>query len=213
MKLHRINLGNASKGFTIIELLMATAVFGAILLVITTAILQISRVYYKGITQAKTQNATRNISDIIGQGIQFSGGQVTLTNTSPTAGSSYAFCINNQQYSYTLGYQLSDSPTSSQTYHGLVVRDTACTSATPAQNVRSSTVDGRELLDPNMRLSNLVVQQVTTGVYKVTVKVVYGDDDLVKNNRGTNATCQNFRSGTQFCAVAELTTIVTKRVK
>lgn len=206
----------SGKGFTVIELLVATAVFGTVLVVVTTGVMQLSRVYYKGITERNTQNTAREIMDRISQGIQFNGGNATETNTSPTPGNSYAFCVGNQQYSYTVGYQVSDSPSPSkfQSYHGLVVNDVAgCTSSTPAQNVRVSAVSGRELLAPNMRLANLQVTNVGADLYRVSVRIVYGDDDILNNPTATNASCQGVRAGTQFCAISDLTTVVTKRVE
>jgi prepilin-type N-terminal cleavage/methylation domain-containing protein len=210
---HLRRLRSDAKGFTIVELMIATAVFGTVLLIVTIAILQFTRVYYKGATQANTQDTARAVMDRISQAIQFNGGTVTQTPASPSPGSSYAFCIGNQQYSFTTGTQLVDSPTSSQTYHALVVNDAAgCTSSTPAQNVRGATVSGRELLAPKMRLSKIEVTNVGTNLYKVSVRVVFGDDDLLSNPTGANAACKGTQ-GTQFCAVSDITTVVTKRVE
>jgi prepilin-type N-terminal cleavage/methylation domain-containing protein len=212
--IRRHKIAYKSEGFTIIELLVSTLVFGVVLLIITTAILQISRVYYRGITEAKAQNATRNIVDTLAQNIQFNGGNVTPTPPNPTAGASYAFCIGNQQYSYTLGYQLADNPTSAQTYHALVNQNLpGCVSSSPAQNVRNQTVTGRELLGPSMRLAKLEVTSLTDTLYKISVRVVYGDDDLLTNPNAADANCIAQRAGTQFCASSELTTIVAKRVE
>ncbi len=196
------------------EVMIATIVFGVVLIVITSAIMEFTRVYYRGVTEGNVQDTTRTITDLISQGIQFNGGGVTPTNGSPTAGSSYAFCVGNQQYSYTVGYEVSDSPTSSQTYHGLVVNDVAgCTASTPAQNVRNSSVSGRELLAPNMRLSRLQVTNVGGNLYKISIRVMYGDDDLLSSPNAATASCKNIRFGTQFCAAADITTTVVKRVE
>lgn len=209
-----MRLGGRAEGFTIMELMVATGVFGVVLLLITTAVLQISRVYHKGITEAKVQNTTRNIADTIAQNIQFNGGNVTQTPADPTSGSSYAFCVGNQQYSYVLGYQLADNPTSTQTPHVLAEYNLpGCTSASQPQNMRGNKISGRELLAPSMRLSRLSVTDVGRNLYKVNVRVVFGDDDLLEDPNGSNASCKNQRAGTQFCAVSELTTIVTKRVE
>ncbi|MET1033163.1 MAG: prepilin-type N-terminal cleavage/methylation domain-containing protein [Candidatus Saccharimonadales bacterium] len=211
-----------SKGFTLVELMIATAVFGMVLLVIATAIINLSRLYYKGLTETKVQAATRTILDTVSQSIQFNGGAVTATAASPTPGNSYAFCVGNTQYSYTVGYQLADAPTSGQTYHGVVAQDVAgCTSSTPAQNVRVSSVVGREMLFPNMRLTKLEVLPVGA-YYVINIRVVYGDDDLLyspSNPSDTSgflradASCKNIRSGSQFCSVSDTTSVVTKRVE
>jgi Tfp pilus assembly protein PilW len=197
-------------GFTIVELMIATMVFGMVLLVVTTAILQITRIYYKGITQARTQSVARSAMDMISQGIQFSGGSVTST-----PGSYNTFCVGNKQYSFVLGKQVTEStPNSLQTYHALVVDDEpGCTSSTAASPMSTAVTTGRELLDPSMRLSKMSVQNIGTKLYKVTIKVVYGDDDLLNNPTADNANCKNATVGTQFCAVSELTTVVTKRVE
>jgi hypothetical protein len=184
-------------------------------MVITTAILQITRVYYRGITETKTQNATRSIIDVISQGIQFNGGNITTTPASPTPGTSYAFCVGGKQFSYTTGYQLTDGTAgTNQSNHVLMLNGVAgCTSSSPAQNVTGGSVSGRELMEPGMRLSNIQVSMVSANVYKVQVRVVSGDDDVLNNPTATNASCKGLRIGSQFCAVSELTTTVVKRVQ
>jgi prepilin-type N-terminal cleavage/methylation domain-containing protein len=205
---------NNQAGFTIVELMIATAVFGVILLIVTIAILQFSRVYYKGVTENNTQDTARSIVDQIGQAIQFNGGIVTQTATNPSVGTSYGFCVGNQQYSYAIGTQLTDtSPASNQRYHGLVANQiSGCTSSTTPQNMSSSSISGRELLSPKMRLSRLQVTNVGGNQYKVSVRVVYGDDDLLTNPTGSDASCKT-AEGSQFCAVSDITTIISKRVE
>lgn len=210
----RRTLRHDKRGFTIMELMIATMVFGVVLLVVTSAILQFTRVYYKGITETKVQDTARTIVDTIAQGIQFNGGNVTTTTTSPSPGASYAFCVGNIQYSYTTGYMLAESPSGSQTYHALVSNNIAgCTSSTPAQNVRSAGATGRELLAPNMRLAKMQVTSVGPNVYKISVRVVYGDDPILTNPNAATANCIGQRQGTQFCASSDITTTVVKRVQ
>jgi hypothetical protein len=201
-----------------------------VLLLITIGILQVARVYYKGITETNTQNAARNIIDTISQSIQFSGGNVTTAPGSVTPGTPFAFCIGNTLYSYTLGYQVDDSPSPAkyQTYHALVqssVSGAACSSSTAAQNVRLSAVTGKELLGPHMRLANLMIRPIAgTAAYDIRVRVVYGDDDLLFSPANPaapgntaailpDAKCKGVRAGTQFCAFADLSTVVQKRVE
>lgn len=211
----RSNISAGSSGFTIMELLIATVVFGVVLLVVSTAILQFTRVYYKGVTESNVQETARSITDVIAQGIQFSGGVVTSTPSGPTAGGSNAFCIGDRQYSYQVGHQLTDgTPTSTQKPHALVHADIAgCTSSTPPQNLSNAAVTGREMLAPKMRLARMEVASVSDNLYRVRVKVVYGDDDLLTNPTTADAKCRNIRAGTQFCAISDITTTVVKRVE
>jgi len=215
MKRVRIHQGQA--GFTLIELMIATMVFSVVLLMVTFGILQITRVYFKGVTESNTQNVARNIIDTISQAIQFSGGTVVETTSgTATPSAPKAFCIGDQQFVYALGWQLKDnSPNNTihQSYHGLVSDTVSNCNSTPAQNLDSPGISGRELLSPNMRITKLDVSQDSPGVYSVDVRVVYGDDDLLDNPTDPNATCQGVSAGTQFCSVSELSTIVVKRVQ
>lgn len=207
------------RGFTIVELLVALAVFSVVLVVVTAAIIQISRVYYKGITETKVQATARSVMDTISQGIQFGGGTISGTPSSVTPGSSYAFCIGNQEYSYRPGFKLTDNtPGAGETNYALMVRTTAGCSGSMPQNL-AGTPTGREMLAPNMRISNLVIRSVGSNLYQIQVRVVYGDDDqLVSPSgnaagaRGPDAGCRG-QAGRQFCAVSELNTTVVRRVK
>ena len=203
-------------GFTIMELLVATMVFAVVLLVVTGGILQIARVYYKGVTEASTQNTARSVMDTISQAIQFSGGTVTTTASSPVAGNAYAFCVGNQQFSYTLGWQAENGPDAAkhQSYHTLVQATiSGCSSSTAAQNVRNQTISGRDLIGPHMRLSDLTITNIAENQYKIQLRVVYGDDDLLNNPTTAAASCKGIQAGTQFCSVSELSTVVVKRVE
>ena len=205
-----------AKGFTIIELLIATAVFSIVLLVISAAIIQIGRIYYKGITSARTQEVTRSVIDDVSQTIQFTAGSIS----SGTG----ALCVGNQRYSFDLGKQRAGSQ------HSLVVDDASAGCSPVPQNLTGipAAPAGRELLGDKMRLANFAVSQVgTTNSYNVIIRVVYGDNDLlcsptVSGSCTSNAvmsdfakpdlTCKSIRSGTQFCAVSELSTIVERRL-
>lgn len=201
-----------SKGFTVVELLVATAVFGVILLVVSIAILQFTRVYYKGVTENQTQGAARAIIDQISQNIQFSGGAVTTT----TAGGD-AFCVSDNQFVYVLGKQVVDaSPSGAQTYHALVTRELAGCAGNPSRPpMNTASTSGKDLIPPKMRLARMEVSNVGgvgSGMYKVRVKVVYGDDDLLNNPTTVDAACKTKQPGYQFCAVSDITTVVTKRL-
>lgn len=61
------------KGFTIVELLIATSIFTTIVLLVTVGIVTMGRRYYKGLTTVRTQEAARSIESDISQMIQVSG--------------------------------------------------------------------------------------------------------------------------------------------
>jgi len=191
---------------------MATLVFSIILLLATLGILQVNRVYYRGVTEANTQNVARSIMDTISQGIQFSGGSVTPipTTASPTPGGTYYVCVNDQQFIYWPGYQLisgSGGLGTHQAHQALIQRTV---SGCP---IPSGIIVGRELLSPNMRVSNLQVSRVgASSLYRVEIRIVYGDEDVLSNPTSTTSTCNGVQAGNQFCSVSDLTTVVEKRI-
>jgi type II secretory pathway pseudopilin PulG len=214
---------SSSSGFTIVELLIATLVFSVVLVLITFGVIRFNQAYYKGVTQSDTQNVARAVMDNIAQSIQFSGDTVTSPIGTVGSGKSVGFCVGDQRYSYLLGWQLVDGSASvskHQTNHALSVDSPGNCSGMNAQNMQSAGVNGTELLSPHMRVAKLSVTSVagSNDLYKVDVRVVYGDDDLLESPSGIkpaatapDAQC-GVQSGSQFCAVSELSTVVQKRI-
>lgn len=210
-------------GFTIIELLIATLIFSLVLLLITVGIMTFTKVYFKGLNQSKVQNAARVIIETVGQAIQFSGGDVTVPIDARNANGSQGFCVADKRFSFLPGYQLVDAPPDAQldqTRHALVMDEPGNCGGLPAQDVRGNP-DGTELLSHGMRVSKLEVEQLSDSLYRVTVRIVYGDNDLLyspsnendpNGARAPDAACRFGFSGAQFCATSELSTIVNKRV-
>lgn len=199
------------QGFTIVELMMSTLVFSVILLMVTIGVLQVNRVYYKGVTEANTQNSARAIMDTISQAIQFNGGTVgpLPTIASPTAGTTYYVCVNNQQFIYKQGYQLvSGTPGANQTNQAFLQK-----TITGACGAPTTPLTGRELLSPNMRLSNLQITRIgTSNLYKIQVTVAYGEDGVMNNPTSLSPQCKGIRAGNQFCSISNLSTVVEKRI-
>jgi prepilin-type N-terminal cleavage/methylation domain-containing protein len=207
-------MSKRNRGFTIVELMIATLVFSVVLILITVGVLTFTKSYYQGINQSNTQNAARTIIESVSQAIQFSGDAVTTPITSNNG--SLGFCIGNQRYSYYLGGQLWDEGTPDaalhQVKHALVMDKSGSCAGLAAQDIQGATVAGEEMLQPRMRLSKLTVENLSGGLYKVTVRVVFGDDDLLNNPAGPDANCKVSISGSQFCAQSELSTIVKRRI-
>ncbi len=217
-KIHKLLIspeGNTQKGFTIIELLLSTTIFSIILLLCSAAIIQIGRTYTKGIIATRTQETARLIVDDISKAIQFNGDDFTLAAAN---GGYSGYCVGTKLISYKLNQKVTDSPV----VHAMMVSLPLGTCGV-AQNLGVVSPVGQEKLGTNMRLSFFSITPLTGGLYKVTVRVVYGDDDLLDDSLdafdvpgagdGVLDTCKNIRSGSQFCAVSELTSVIQKRVK
>lgn len=217
MSRRRIVLG--ADGFTIVELMIATAVFSVVLLLATSGLLQITRTYYKGVTEANTQNTARAVVDTVSRAIQFDGGAVQPTNGSSPR-TTYDFCVGNARFRYYLGSELATSPASGQTYHALLQDSTSgCTSGPDGATINSSSIscttatNCSELVSPNMRLSQFSVTSLGSNLYQVSVTVVYGDDVLLNSPTSSNPSCLGVQAGTQFCAISKISTTVLKRVE
>jgi prepilin-type N-terminal cleavage/methylation domain-containing protein len=182
------SLRHQSKGFTIIELLVATSVFSVILIVITTGIIRITQTYDKGINLVNTQNTARSIMDSIAQGIQFSGGMVSWPDTASAGG---VGCIGNQEYDFQLGPKLESGGTPDgtgdwQSSYALALNPNASNCTISAVPVSAPAASSSELLSPHMRLTKLGISRVSAAdsmdnLYAVSVTVVYGDYDLLCN--------------------------------
>jgi prepilin-type N-terminal cleavage/methylation domain-containing protein len=202
------------KGFTIVELMIASAVFSAILLLLTMGLLAVGRTYYKGVVTSRTQQVSRAILEDVSDSIRFNGG--TVAPSIVPNGLSRGVCVGGKRYSYELNKQLNEGVASQR--HVLVVDDLAtCSAGSTAQNMSSATPTGRELMSTRMRLSAFSVTQVGSGtdLWRITVRVASGEDDLLQDTDGDGVldTCRTLRSGSQFCAVSELSTVVQKRVR
>lgn len=192
------------RGFTIIELLIATVVFSLILLVITGAIVQFNKIYYKGIIISRTQERARAITQDIAQNLQFSRDY--------TPGASY-FCAGTRRFSYTLGKQLGVSGPNGSPH--VLVADTTSGGCSGGFNVAAPgalPAGATELLGENMQLVALNITSPSPDVYRISVRVVYGADGDFQGGNPANG-CRTLNFGGQFCAVAELTTTVSRRLK
>lgn len=206
------------KGFTIVELMIGTAVLSTILVLATVTMAGIGRLYYKGINQAKIQNAVRTIANDVVQNIQV-GSDVVVGPVSGSGASAQmkAYCIGKIRYSYIPGVKMGDTD-GGITYQHVFWRDTissGCSPANLAQGDPSSGyggVKGTELMSPNSRLTRFTISLTSQGTYGVDVAAAYGDGDLLDlTTNPNNPTCRG-DIGDQFCATASLQTKAVRRL-
>lgn len=233
-----------NRGFTIVELMMATMVFSIIMLIAAGTVVRFTNNFQKGITQSTTQSVTRGIVDTVSQQLQFVGSMSGFRHLGSPEGTTYkGYCIHGNKYSYVLGKQLEG-----QAPHVLIEQNnTGDGCGVTAQNLSSGSVNGKEILAPNMRLAKFHIindadpSDVDDGssnpkLYKVKVKVVYGDDDLLCVSGITNGSAKDCGSklpmsnvsslneselerlscksqiGSQFCAVSDISTTIQNRL-
>lgn len=210
-------------GFTIVELMIATTVLSVILLLVSVMMINLGRLYFKGINQARIQNNVRSTVDEIAQRLQFNGqnpqdgGSVTYGSGLPPV---WATCIGNTRYTHVKTIQLGGADAGP--FKHVLWRDTlrhagSCpNTADLRENNPSSPVispesnhDGTELIVPRSRIADFYISG--TAPYEVILTAIYGDTDLLVNPNQPSAACAG-GTGDQFCARASLKTTVGKRL-
>jgi prepilin-type N-terminal cleavage/methylation domain-containing protein len=223
------------QGFTIIELMIATTIFSITLIIATSAVTRITRMYYRGVIAAQTQNTTRAVADELSRAIQFTGDDVltggpTNFGTAPNILAVRSVCIGERRYSYAVNAQANDSvatgtydATTKRTRHALW-RDTVpvgpiCTPLDVRQAIPPGSTNGSELLTENMRLMRLAVTPVSAdpAIFSVSIGAIYGDTDLIEFTDMTAKTgplrCLGSGVGSEWCAASELTTQILRRLE
>lgn len=222
-------------GFTIVELMIATVIFTLVFMGATYAILEIGKKYYRGLTLARTDSIARSVTEEISQSIQFSSQPVRVPNYPSGAlvygpqvnvgdPDTFYFCVGPNRYTFAIDRQLKNSPTSGQKEkkHVLWVDEpnVGCAYAVSmspadlnADNPSGSTAtNGRELLAENMRISKLIIEPKSSGLWNVTLRLISGDDDLLIPNSDGDLVCEGSDFGTEFCATTEVSLNMNKRI-
>lgn len=214
-------------GFTIIELLIATAVFSMVLVIVTMGFMSLSNAYFKSTVTAATQSTTRDIADTLGKAIQFSGPLPQFgTKDLPSGVKLYQICANNRKFFfvpnvvYLGGEATEENP-------GLYVQ--------PYSNTCDAEIldknKGTQLLGENMSIANLDISYFSNLTYTIKLRVMYGQQDMFcsatpsrfavacDGSPGSNAIfgrmIDSLRCKTDdnyFCAVATSDTTVKKRM-
>ncbi len=198
--------GNSS-GFTIVELMISTAIFAMVLLLCSFAIVHVGRMYYKGVLIGRTQDTSRRVIQDISRSVQFGPG----SNADPdsfvrfaSVGGVNAYCVGAIRYNFITGQSLGTA--AGQSPHILWkdrMNDDVCQPVAFAAGME-------ELLGENMRLPLFSITEVNN-LWNVSIRVAYGDTvDLFVDN--TYAECKGSSAGGQFCAISELNTSVVKRL-
>lgn len=204
-----IKMKSKQQGFTIVELMIATMIFGVMMLIVSGSIVAIGRQFYKGIISARTQEVTRNIADELSRNLQFSGSNPTRR----VNGDVVSLCVDETEYIYRVGKKLVDPPGPTmpdEAFEGIVRFDSCGSGSPPAWPPTTIPSGGTELLGKNMRIVRLDISDDGTGrAWTVDIKVAFGDSDLLD---GARENCVSGRAGSQFCATSEIKITVFKRL-
>jgi prepilin-type N-terminal cleavage/methylation domain-containing protein len=190
------------KAFTIVELMIATAILSVILILVTAMMIGIGNLYYKGSSQAEIQDNIRSITDTIAQDLQLNGSSL-LTDPHVNSGDPRSYCIGTTRYTYVLGQEItSASPAPTYQSNHVLWRDTVDAGTCPempAANFNSLTLntsdpngtDGTELIGPNSMLTNFSITgngAAGGSPFTVMISEAYGSNDLLCD-AGTHGDC------------------------
>ena len=206
------------RGFTLVELLIATMVFSVVLLLCASGLIKIGKAFTKGVITTRTQESARNVIENISQTIQLNPGAFSGLRGPGPSNETHAYCVGNRQFSFILNKKVSTVSGPDEARHALMAHTTnpgGCplgTAAGPVGSIDTNSAPGQELLGSNMQLANLTINQGADGRFEIIVRVIYGDDDLFLNANTPTATCKP-QTGTEYCAISELRTIIQKRVE
>lgn len=221
---NRLSIKN-SQGFTIIELMIATAVFSLALLILAVALISINHQYFKGISEGNAQTASSNILSDVTSAVQFSNGNFVQSTLGSNPG---YYCIGNTEFYYTL-YSI-DKP--GQTNPFLEINK--CLQGEPTQSNCKKPCSVSGLLGDNMQLLGFSISQPYSNVKLFEIKINIGfasNDKLFCSLVGSNSNCQHFKNSTQlannieshkqvfcvpndpveFCSIQNLSTYVSSR--
>ncbi len=189
----------ATKGFTLVELLLAMAFFSFILLFITTGFLIINRSYNKGITVKLVQNEGRQAMDRLVREIR---------STSVVTIDPGGQCITISSDSYYWSVPVNGGALSPMKL--IMASGESC-------SVAMATATGTDLLHERVGVQYMKVSRIadggnTTPFYEVHMILSTVETDLLEKT-GLDASCltQSASSGNQYCDFVELKTVVSTR--
>lgn len=198
-------------GFTIIELLVATLVFSVTLIVLTFGLLQIGRIFYKGLSSTRSQEATRSVIDDVTQTLRFNGGSFA----SAISGGLKSYCIGTRRYTYDTSMKMNQGTPATRV---LVVDDIGGGACTVPADYSDPAARRVQLVGEKMRIGEFTITEAGK-FYTIKLQIGYGDDDLFEGvtlpadtTPDSPLKCKDSRDGGQYCSVSTLETAVQKRL-
>lgn len=240
MYLHKSKNNNQQRGFTIVELLIAMAVFQVVLVIALMAYLSISRYYQKTINANRLQQTANGVVDDISRSIQNTGGLVSgnfltakdiegvLTDKTDTIdikqqtmtfGSTVfnVICVDNTRYAYRFNVAEQSGGVFPGDYDKHVfMSDTVSSPSACLTTTVFGATNPRLLLSPDMQLYGFAVVKDDLR-YTVNINVAYtsdpGDIDLSEFTAPSSGyiSCKG-GSGRQYCSVSNVSTTVVRRI-
>ncbi|MDQ3065270.1 MAG: prepilin-type N-terminal cleavage/methylation domain-containing protein [bacterium] len=204
---------NSQAGFTIVELMIATAVFSIVLMVCSFAIIHVGKMYYKGVLTNRTQDTARRLVDDVASSVQFGikaedpaifrrtgSGVINGVNVE-------SLCVGNIRYTFSRRNYLGE-------IRHVVWRDQVTTQSCGLLDLTADipSPNGQEMLGANMRVPEGITANPSGQLWNISLVVSYGDSTDLFVDPVNPIICKGVTAGGQFCAVSRFSTSVTKRL-
>lgn len=204
-----------NKGYTIIELLIASLVFTTILLLCLEGITRLGKLYVKNISTSRTNQFIKSLSDEVTNQIKFGASKPEIISTNTD--NSYRFCISNKAYKIVFN-----------TRNDSVLRKVSngCSSIEFSDS-NFFVTNSENLGPPGMRVLDFSINQPDPGnsLWFMNIKVALGDNDLLIDSDGNElndttpyekykeARCRSGISGGEFCSVLGISSSAMRRLE
>ncbi len=210
-----MNALKRQRGFTLVELMIATGVFAVVITLGMYGFIQVNRFYTKSLTIIRTQDAVRNLVTDISNQLQLTTGQY---QSAAIAGTNIKMvCIGNKAYAYQLNIIEGGSNHAITSYE---VAANTCPTQLPAS-------PPTHLLRPGVRVLefNIVPYPNSNGpLFNIKISLLYApkDDDTPAGtdlvqidaadpNNYSKWRCTATVKGSQYCSLSTIGTSVYKR--
>jgi prepilin-type N-terminal cleavage/methylation domain-containing protein len=181
-------------GFTVVELMIAIAVFSVILLIATVAVIQLGRNYQQAATKSRLLDTSREIHAQIAQSYQY-GKQYS---TSSPGGYS-TFCTGTTRYIWQL-----------DVVNALWQDEIAGASDSECESSGGPKLSAKRLLPEGARVIEFDPTQINGGL-EVSTRFVIGENDMFEDGDPSKS-CISSVIGGEFCAVVPLKSTIIKKV-
>ena len=223
-----------NRGFTITELMIATAVFSVLLLLSLAGFLQIGQLFYKGVNITQTSDVANQVVKSLKNDISFDPQSslvaIQYDNLATPPTERGYFCAGSSRYGFILGKQLDREAQTAEMrgpsaldpsgwHRFALLKDKLGVSgscpnpflAGSPNRFDPNTVT--ELLGDKMRISNLAITQLpgsNNKLYTISITVAYGDDEVLENPNDASPRCLGSPAYSKYCFVTSLRTVARK---
>lgn len=204
-----------NKGFTIVEVLIASLVFSALLLLCMEGIVRIAKVYVKNSSINQANEFSKSFSGDITQQIKY-GAEPKFTPGNPSF-----LCVSDSGYKIEFNKSQEDSAQNPV----VKIEDVGCTLYNNSSNYSVGAYNPVNIAPNNIRILkfNLTNTGLTNPVWVVNMRVAIGAKDLLVDSSNkpltdpssdpTEALCKPGIAGSEFCAVIGISTAATRRMR